>query len=236
MNKHAHTVMATITLLASPLALLAEHSIDWYTVDGGGASAGNSISISGTIGQPVSGLKMQSALLLGITAVAMAAAPLFATPIGSAFSYQGKLDTAGAPYTGQADFIFTLHEGALATSNVVDVPISKNNVSVENGILKVNLDWPMVAFDGDARWLQISVRTPHDPTDTAAYEDLSPLQKITATPYASQTRGMYVDDQLRVGMGTTAPMHELHITSNSPELYLESTTSDATGNGACSNG
>ena len=43
----------TLALLAIPVVLLAAPTIDWFTVDGGGAtSAGGSLQVSGTIGQP----------------------------------------------------------------------------------------------------------------------------------------------------------------------------------------
>jgi hypothetical protein len=46
-------------LLALPLAVHAQYSIDWFTIDsGGGTSTGGDYSLSGTIGQPEAGMSI----------------------------------------------------------------------------------------------------------------------------------------------------------------------------------
>src|SRR5262249_53759387 len=57
------------------------------------------------------------------------------------------------------------------------------------------------AFNGDSRWLDITVNgTP-----------LSPRQPMTATPYALQTRGIFVAANGHVGIGTSNPPNMLTI-------------------------
>ena len=51
------------------------------------------------------------------------------------------------------------------------------------------------------RWLEIQVRTPHDPTGTVPYDTLDPRHKLTRSPYAVQTRGIFVAD----GQGDDGP-------------------------------
>ena len=46
-------------------------------------------------------------LLLGTTT---SSAEPGTTPLGTAFTYQGRLDRTGAPYTGSCDFLFSLFD------------------------------------------------------------------------------------------------------------------------------
>ncbi len=57
-------LVATIAIgLLAPAALAQSFSIPWYTMDGGGgASAGSSFAITGTIGQPDAGPAMTGGL------------------------------------------------------------------------------------------------------------------------------------------------------------------------------
>lgn len=55
MKRQAFGLLISLTLLTP--AALAQHSIDWYTIDGGGAmyTSGGGFELSGTIGQPDAG-------------------------------------------------------------------------------------------------------------------------------------------------------------------------------------
>lgn len=104
-----------------------------------------------------------------------------AAPLGTEFTYQGQLKQAGNPYTGAADFEFTLWNDSTAGSMIGGV-VARNNVSVTDGLFTVVLDFGAAAFDGDARWLEIDVRTP---AGGGVFTTLAPRQPLTAAPYAS---------------------------------------------------
>jgi hypothetical protein len=95
------------------------------------------------------------------------------TPLGTAFTYQGQLKQAGAPYNVPANFEFRLWD-AVAGGTQIGLAVVANGVPVTNGLFTVTLDFGAGAFAGDARWLEIQVNgTP-----------LAPRQALTATPYA----------------------------------------------------
>jgi hypothetical protein len=154
-------------------------------------------------------------LTVVILAVALCMASIaWSAPMGTAFTYQGRLTDANSPAEGLYDFKFKLydHQGG---SNQFGNTVTKDDVDVISGYFTVPLDFgsePNV-FDGDARWLQVAVRpgASSDPCDFAA---LSPRQELTPTPYALQTRGIFVDDTGNVGIGTTSPAARLDVSGN----------------------
>jgi hypothetical protein len=100
---------------------------------------------------------------------------------GTAFTYQGRLNTNNAPYTGTAEFQFTLWDAAsggnvVATNNPPSVI-----TSVAAGLFMATLDFGGHPFPGEPRFLQIEVRTVLGPFNT-----LMPRQPLTPTPYAIQ--------------------------------------------------
>ena len=100
-------------------------------------------------------------------------------PVGSGFTYQGQLKNGGSPANGQFDFQFKLFD-ALSGGTQVGSALTVANQTVSGGLFTVTLDFGATVFIGDARWLEIAVRTAGGGT----YTTLSPRQPMTATPYA----------------------------------------------------
>ncbi len=103
-----------------------------------------------------------------------------AAPIGTGFTYQGELTDGGLPADGVYDLQFELYDidsgGAIIGSAVL-----VDNVTVDNGVFSVELDFGAGPFAGDQLWLEIGVR---DGTSSGGFTGLLPRQKITAAPYA----------------------------------------------------
>ena len=130
-----------------------------------------------------------------------------AEPVGTAFTYQGQLKQHGIPVTDTADFRFLLFDAEAGGAQVSSI-LNPTNVGVVDGLFTVELDYGVPVFNGDARWMQIGVRVP---AGGGTYTWLAPRQPLTAVPYATQTRGIYVDAEKDVGIGTTNPAAKLHV-------------------------
>jgi hypothetical protein len=117
-------------------------------------------------------------LALGCSAL-MAAAARAQTPLGTAFTYQGRLTSGGVAQTASFDFQFALFDAATA-GNQLGSTISQAAVSVSGGLFTANLDFG-AQYISQRRWLEISVR----PAGGGAYTTLTPRQELTATPQAA---------------------------------------------------
>lgn len=111
------------------------------------------------------------------------------TPVGTAFSYQASVTVTGSPLNDSADFEFSLWD-ADEFGNMIGSVIAVNDVAVVYGLFTLELDFGLDAFDVDARWLEVHVRSPHDPSGTAPFTTLSPRQALTPSPFALQTIGV----------------------------------------------
>jgi trimeric autotransporter adhesin len=116
------------------------------------------------------------------------------TILGTGFTYQGQLIASGDPYSGTCDFLFGLYDAE--TSGTGGGMIGMYYVPVNNGLFTVQLDFGENVFQGDARWLEISVRCP---AESGTYTLLAPRQSITPVPYALVLPG------LRTQQNTTSP-------------------------------
>ncbi len=96
----------------------------------------------------------------------------------TAFTYQGRLEIGGAPYTGNAEFEPTLWTAVAAGAQVAANAAPQVVVGVTNGLFVLPLDFG-AAFPGADRWLQLNVRT-----NIGAFTTLAPRQRISPTPYA----------------------------------------------------
>ncbi len=110
----------------------------------------------------------------------------------TAFTYQGHLQSAGQPVDADADFRFRLYD-ALVGGNQIGAEVVVSAAEVNVGLFDAVLDFGANALGG-RRWLEIDVRSPHDPSDTEPFATLSPRQSLTASPFSVQTRGIFIGD------------------------------------------
>jgi hypothetical protein len=95
------------------------------------------------------------------------------------FTYQGILNTNGVPYSGSAEFQFTLWDAAAGGNSIATNNPTSVITNVVNGLFTVALDFGISPFNGDARFLQADVRTA-----IGQFTTLAPRQPLTPTPYA----------------------------------------------------
>jgi len=153
---------------------------------------------------------------LRMTVIAKVHITVVSAQMGTVFTYQGRLLEAGDPADGQYDFEFKLYN-APSYGSQIEGTIEANDLDVINGYFTKELDFGSDVFNGDACWLDISVR-PGD--STSSFTSLGPRQRITSTPYSLQTRGIFVDDSGNVGIRTENPSNDLHI-YDSTHCYVD---------------
>jgi len=108
-----------------------------------------------------------------------------ATPLGTAFTYQGRLSDGGAPASGIYDLRFAIYDSTNNTGGIVASPLTNSAVAVSNGLFTTTLDFGEGVFDAADRWLEIGVRTNGS---VSAFTALSPRQPLTPAPYALYAR------------------------------------------------
>ena len=97
---------------------------------------------------------------------------------GTAFTYQGRLNSNGSPANGGYDMIFALF--ATNTSGVaIAGPVTNSAVLVTNGLFTTTVDFGNV-FTGSSNWLEIAVST----NGANSFSTLAPRQQLTPVPYA----------------------------------------------------
>ncbi|HZX92795.1 MAG TPA: hypothetical protein VFE67_19320 [Rudaea sp.] len=108
----------------------------------------------------------------------LCAGSALATPLGSDFTYQGQLTDNGSPANGHYDLQFALFVAASGGSAVDTITLTDQSIS--GGSINASLDFTDAPYNGQALWVEVSVR--HAASGT--YVALAPRQAITATPYA----------------------------------------------------
>lgn len=107
------------------------------------------------------------------------------SPLGNSFTYQGKLTLNGQPANGPYDFTFLLKDSPTFGSSVGPAN-GLEDVAVTNGLFTVTLDFGPNAFNGSARWLDISVRPG---ASIGVPTTLTPRQPLNPAPYAVHALG-----------------------------------------------
>ena len=122
-------------------------------------------------------MKIIKTLLLATSILASGlAVPLLHAQDTTAFTYQGQLHDGGTNANGAYTMIFKLYD-AISGGNKIGSTIT-TSTTLANGLFSVNLDFGAGAFDGSARWLDITV------TNGPDTQTLSPRVQVLPTPYA----------------------------------------------------
>ena len=104
------------------------------------------------------------------------------SPVGTAFTYQGRLNDGGSPANGTYDFLFYMYDAPSDGNFLSNYGVP--DLTVTDGYFTVQLDFGSSAFTGEARWLEIWVKE----DSQASYTSLSPRVPLIAVPYAHSLR------------------------------------------------
>ena len=98
---------------------------------------------------------------------------------GTAFTYQGHLNSSGNSTSGSYDFRFKLFVDAFGNTQA-GTTVLTSGIPVTNGLFTAVIDFGSGIFNGTSYWLEVGVRT----NGGTSYTSLAPLQALTASPYA----------------------------------------------------
>ena len=142
-------------------------------------------------------------IICALIAIAVPAMP--GTPVGTAFTYQGKLtDSLGNPISGARDMTFKVFD-ALTAGSQVGATVAKTSVSVSGGLFTVQLDFSVGVFLGEKRWLETAV----------AGETLLPRVELTPTPNAVVAASALVTRSYESGLVSAADITVGDLAGNS---------------------
>lgn len=108
----------------------------------------------------------------------LAGSLVHAAPLGTAFTYQGRLSHGGGDAHGNYDVRFGLF--SVGAGGVASATVTNLNLAVANGLFTATLDFGAVVFTGTAYWLEVSVRT----NGGDAFTPLAPRQALSPSPYS----------------------------------------------------
>jgi hypothetical protein len=173
--------------------------------------------------------------LVIVGSLALAAA---AQAQSTAFTYQGHLKNGASVASGLHDFRFRLWDAASAGAQVGTTQCT-DNILVSEGLFTTTIDFGQQFVTPSARFLEIEVRSDTGLTcaSAAGFVVLAPRQLLTATPLASNakhanaafsldaadgspTAAVFVDNNGKVGIGTTTPGVPLHIASDTEAVMV----------------
>lgn len=120
------------------------------------------------------------ALFVSVIIVAAFAGSITAAPLGTSFTYQGKLtDASGTPLSGTYSLSFKLFDAASGGTQSGST-VTLGSVAVSGGLFTVSLDFGASAFTGQKLWLETNIGT----------QTLSPRVELTSAPSALYARAV----------------------------------------------
>lgn len=99
---------------------------------------------------------------------------------GTAFTYQGQLQSGGAPANGAFNFNFALY-GVPSGGTPIAGPLIASNIPVSNGLFLVTVDFGQNVWNGQTNWLQVGAQAVGS---SGGFATLSPRQALNPAPYA----------------------------------------------------
>ncbi|MBN1478173.1 hypothetical protein JXA47_15565 [Candidatus Sumerlaeota bacterium] len=139
--------------------------------------------------------------------------------MGTAFTYQGRLNDLGSPATGTYDLTLSVYassEGGVAIAG----PVIRDDVLVSGGLFAAPVDFGPGVFDGEARWMEIGVR---DGAASGPFTTLSPRQELKPVPYALTTSSVVSGTIDNTTIGENIPSSGIFTTLLTGTLALEQT-------------
>jgi hypothetical protein len=101
---------------------------------------------------------MKTKLRFLFLALALLAGVHQAAAQGTAFTYQGRLNSSGNPANGSYDFRFKLYSDPLGNTPV-GASYLTNAIPVTTGLFTITIDFGAAIFTGSNCWLEVDVRT-----------------------------------------------------------------------------
>lgn len=170
-----------------------------------------------------------SAIFRTLLLIVMSALTNGAAAQTTSFTYQGQLKDGLNLAQGQHDFRFRLYDAAsggsqLGTTQCVD------NILVNDGVFTATIDFGNQFASPAPRFIEIDVRrdTGLSCANVGGFVVLAPRQPITPAPTAIQAasafslaapdgspaKAVFVDNNGKVGVGTTTPANQLSVAGN----------------------
>ena len=161
----------------------------------------------------------------------------------TAFTYQGKLKNGSLPANGLHDFRFSLFD-AQSGGSQVGTTQCVDDIVVTDGVFSATIDFGQQFASGAPRFLQIDVRadTGLDCANQTGFTTLAQRQAISPTPLANHAKSafsldapdgspanaVFVDNDGKVGVGTTTPAALLHVKGAAEGIRVEGPSGDST--------
>ncbi len=122
--------------------------------------------------------------ILLLAFLSVLASQLVASPLGTAFTYQGRLIVGAGVANGSYDLRFVLYTAETGGSQVGSI-LTNTTVPIVAGLFSTVVDLGPGVFNGAAGWLEIAVR----PSGVGSFTTLDPRQPLPPVPnsiYATQ--------------------------------------------------